>query len=112
MTLPNWVTFLVAAFVIVFGCFRLYLAKQLADARKAGDTSERPNYRRRGYYSRSPRTHVLFGIAYLALGALCLALGFGWIELRLGEQPADPASASSLGDGVEVERVAPPDAED
>lgn len=106
--LPNWVTFVVAAFVIAFGVFRIHLARMLARERKQGEAGqERPSFRQRGYYARSPRTHVLFGVAYLALGALCLALGFGLIELRFGSAPpAEQAPAEQTPAGaVEVETV-------
>lgn len=103
--LPNWVTFLVAAFVIAFGVFRIHLARSLARERRQAEAGEeRPSFRQRGYYARSPRTHMLFGVAYLALGALCLLLGFGVIELRFGGDPA-PAGTATEG-AVEVQTVA------
>lgn len=70
--LPRWLPFLIAAWVIAFGIMRLRIA-----TRKEED-STKPNYRKGGYYARSNRSHFLFGISYLILGAYCIAMGFGF----------------------------------
>lgn len=72
MMLPRWIPFVVAAWVIAFGIMRLRIA-----FRKEKDDSA-PNYRKGGYYARSSRSHAFFGVAYLILGAYCIAMGFGY----------------------------------
>jgi len=73
VAIPRWLLFLVAAWVIAFGVFRIVVA--LRPRRSAG---EGPNFMRRGLYARAPRSHGLFGIVYLILGAFLIATGFGW----------------------------------
>lgn len=103
MMIPPWVPILVAVWVIAFGIFRIYIA-----TRKIEKDPEEPNLRRKGFYARSKRTHILFGIAYLLLGAYCLAMGFGYQVDLIGacmqnqEQPAASDSTPVEG-GVEVE---------
>ncbi len=73
MMLPRWIPFLIAAWVIAFGILRLRIA-----SRKDEDEGDKPNYRKGGYYAKSKRSHRRFGIAYLILGAYCIAMGFGY----------------------------------
>ncbi len=72
MLLPRWIPFVVAAWVIAFGIMRLRIA-----LRKEKGEGE-PNFRKRGYYARSRASHAVFGVAYLILGGLCIAMGFGF----------------------------------
>ena len=71
MTLPSWITFLVAAFVIAFGLYRIKLAMR-------SDADEEQARKKRGLYSLPRRTHFLFGILYLLLGAFLIAAGLGY----------------------------------
>lgn len=71
MIVPRWLLFLVAAWVIAFGVFRIVVA--LRPRRTEG-----PNFMRKGLYARGPRTHALFGVIYLLLGGFLIATGFGW----------------------------------
>ena len=80
MTVPRWLLFLVAAWVIAFGVFRIYVA--LRPRSKVG--ADEPNFMRRGLYARAPRTHVLFGVVYLILGGFLVATGFGWSPAAVG----------------------------
>jgi len=68
MLVPQWVSFVIAAVVTAFGVYRIYLAITVDSARNNG----------RGLYRLGRRTHVLFGILYLLLGAFVLASGFGF----------------------------------
>ncbi len=100
MTIPRWLLFLVAAWVIAFGLFRIYIA-----LRPRRPSPQGPNYMQRGMFARSPRTHVLFGVVYLVLGAFLVATGFGWAPVVdaaacLG-QPDTSESPDSAG-GVRV----------
>jgi hypothetical protein len=73
VNVPRWLLFLVAAWVIAFGLFRIFIA-----LRRQPRSPEGPNFMRRGLYARTPRSHVLFGGVYLVLGAFLIATGFGW----------------------------------
>lgn len=72
MTLPRWLLFLVAAWVISFGVFRVVVA-----LRRRPD-EDGPNYMRKGMYGRGPRAHALFGAIYIALGGVLIATALGW----------------------------------
>jgi uncharacterized membrane protein HdeD (DUF308 family) len=71
VTVPRWLLFLVAAWVIAFGVFRIVVALRPR-------SPEGPNFMRKGLYARAPRSHILFGAVYLMLGAFLIATGFGW----------------------------------
>jgi hypothetical protein len=73
VSVPRWLVFLVAAWVIIFGLFRIYVA-----LRPRPRAPEGPNFMRRGLYARTPRSHILFGVLYLVLGGFLIATGFGW----------------------------------
>jgi hypothetical protein len=70
MTLPRWVPILVGALVGLFGLYRMRLAfrSQQEDerARQQG-----------GLYGHGKRTHLLFGVVYLLMGAMLILSGFG-----------------------------------
>jgi len=73
VNVPRWLLFLVAAWVIGFGLFRIHIALRPRPRGPGG-----PNFMRRGLYARTPRSHILFGILYLMLGGFLIATGFGW----------------------------------
>jgi len=88
---PRWLLFLVAAWVIAFGVFRIVIA--LRRREPSG-----PNFMRKGLYARTPRSHVVFGGLYLLLGAVLIATALGWtLPMNLG-------ACGGKGDSV-----APPD---
>ena len=70
MRLPPWVPAVVGVLVIVFGLYRVRLAFRA----EAEDERAR---RRGGLYAFQRRTHLLFGVAYLLMGALLIASAFG-----------------------------------
>jgi hypothetical protein len=69
--IPVWLTLAIAALVIIFGAYRIYLA-----TRPTNENPEEP--RRRGFYSMSKRMHLFVGIVYLLLGAGLIATSFGF----------------------------------
>ena len=71
MTLPTWVTFLVAAVVMLFGGYRIWLAMRT-------EAAEERARQKRGLYSLPRRTHFLFGLLYLVLGGFLIAAGLGF----------------------------------
>lgn len=105
MTVPRWLLFLVAAWVIAFGLFRIFVA-----LRRRPGVTDGPNYMRKGLYARSPRTHILFGIVYLILGGFLVATGFGWspatnlsgcAKPRDANQPPDSRTRAPGGDSAD-----------
>ena len=71
MRIPVWLTLSIAALVIIFGSYRLYLATRPAD-----DNAAAPP--RRGFYSMGKRAHLFVGIIYILLGAGLIATTLGW----------------------------------
>jgi len=93
MSIPRWLFFVVAVWVIAFGAYRIVVA---AKKLKEPPEPDRPNFRRRGLYALAPRTHIIFGAVYLLLGACLVAMGFGWQPAAsgcLGEPPAEKSGA-------------------
>ncbi len=98
LQIPRWLVFLVAAWVIVFGIFRIYVAIQ----RGKPEDPERPNFRRKGLYAQSPKRHIVFGVLYVALGGVLIAMGLGYNIPMLGQgcsgnaNQAEPATGRSI----------------
>ena len=69
MRIPVWLTLAIAALVIIFGCYRLYLATRPIDENAPP---------RRGLYAMSKRAHVVVGVIYLLLGAGLISTAFGF----------------------------------
>jgi hypothetical protein len=98
VTIPRWLLFLVAAWVIAFGVFRIVVALRRRPAEEQG-----PNFMRRGLYARAPRTHVLFGALYVILGGFLIATGFGWAPV------VDIAACAGAGTDDSTARPPRPD---
>jgi hypothetical protein len=73
MLIPQWFTFSIAGFVIVFGIYRLYIAARADPETLAA---------RKGLYGRSRKAHALYGVLYLLLGAFIIAGAFGYSPFR------------------------------
>jgi hypothetical protein len=73
MRIPIWVTLAIAALVLGFGGYRLYLA-----LKKPPLDVEEASPQRRGLYAMSKRSHLLIGAVYLLLGIGLVATSFGW----------------------------------
>ncbi|MBA3817763.1 MAG: hypothetical protein H0X17_02645 [Deltaproteobacteria bacterium] len=69
MRIPVWLTLAIAAFVLGFGLYRLWLA--------AGKGPANPPSKQ-GLYTMGRRTHLLIGIVYILLGGALVATTFGW----------------------------------
>lgn len=74
MRVPQWLSLLVAAWVIVFGVYRLKLA---LDKR----TDERRAEGKKGMFVLKRSTQALLGVVYLLLGGALVATSFGWNPL-------------------------------
>jgi len=104
MRIPVWLVLGVAALVIAFGVHRIRLSFRSEDA----EARARP---KKGLYAMGQRTHRLFGILYLLLGAALIATAFGWNPFAdlfgpATEVPKEkPASRS-----VPIDQLPPPKA--
>jgi hypothetical protein len=105
VVVPRWLLFLVAAWVIAFGVFRIVIALRPRRTEDGG-----PNFMRKGLYARGPRAHGLFGVIYLALGGFLIATGFGWtppVDMsgcagkRSSVEPPDSSRSAPAGDSAD-----------
>ncbi len=96
MQIPRWLVFIVAAWVIIFGVFRIYLAVQ---GRKPAD----PGVRKRGLAAQSSRRNTLFGGLYLLLGSVLIAMGFGYTLPSLGQSCANDADTAEPAEGRSID---------
>jgi len=92
MQVPVWLVVGVAALVIAFGGYRIFLAfKMPAPADSESEANEstpasrpraaQPRFLMGGMYRMSPRAHLFIGTVYVLLGAALLATLFGWKPL-------------------------------
>ena len=87
MRIPVWFALTVAAFVVLFGAYRIKLgltmsADQEQAARKRG-----------GLYGMGKRFHLFIGVIYLVMGAALTAMAFGWhpFESSVGPSTQKPS---------------------
>ena len=85
MRVPQWLSLLVAAWVIVFGVYRIKLA---LDPR----TDERRAEGKKGIFVMQRRTQALLGAIYLLLGGALVATSFGWNPLSSVTAPSTDAA--------------------
>jgi hypothetical protein len=95
--IPVWLTLAVAALVIIFGAYRLYIA-----TRPVSD--EDPGKPRSRLYTMSKRTHLFVGVIYLLLGAGLIATSFGWNPFG---SSSGPDSEPSVPDKAPTKPTAP-----
>jgi uncharacterized membrane protein HdeD (DUF308 family) len=74
MTVPPWLTFLIAGMVIFFGLYRLWIALR-SSPRTASALPPK------GLYGLPRRRHFLYGIVYLLLGGILIATALGYAIL-------------------------------
>ena len=90
MNVPPWLLVVVAIWVIAFGLFRFYLARE----RRREPEPDRPNFRQKGFYAQSPRRHAVFGVLYLLMGGVLIAMAFGWQPPIMGRGCSDAQPAA------------------
>ena len=97
---PQWLALLVAAAVILFGIYRLWLAF-------GGPSDEERAAERRGLLAMPRRQHGAIGIIFLLVAGALIATAFGWNPFRR-EQPQQTAPVdkappgSKAGSGIPV----------
>ncbi|MCP4448800.1 MAG: hypothetical protein GY811_26225 [Myxococcales bacterium] len=112
MMLPRWIPFAVAFWVIAFGILRMRIAMR----KELPGDEERPNFRKGGYYARSKRSHAIYGVAYLALGVYCIAMGFGYqvhfLGSCMGQETSGEESPRRIEGGVPAQTAPSPATEE
>ena len=98
MRIPVWLTLAVAALVIIFGAYRIYIAARPV----VDDDSAKPRSR---LYAMSKRTHLFVGVIYLALGAGLIATSFGWNPFGSTGSDTPPADQAPTKSTVPIEQA-------
>lgn len=99
MKVPPWLLVVVAIWVIAFGVFRFYLARE----RRKEVEPDRPNFRKKGFYAQSSRRHTFFGALYLLMGGVLIAMAFGWQPPIMGQGCAKEPAADAPDTTIEVQ---------
>ena len=71
MSIPIWLTLLVAAVVSIFGVYRIWIAIS------PSDDTEGSRWDTVAAFGRTKRAHLIYGILYLAMGVMLCLAGFG-----------------------------------
>lgn len=95
MHVPQWLALTIAAAVILFGIFRIYLAT-------GGLPDEERAKRRRGMYAMSRRQHGLIGVLFIIVGSALIATALGWNPMQPAQQGKAPAEPARRGGGAIV----------
>jgi hypothetical protein len=84
--IPVWLAFTVAAFVTIFGVYRIRLAFVMTPEQEAAGRQ------RGGLYGAGKRFHLFVGVVYILMGAALTAMALGWQPLGGGVTPASDTS--------------------
>ena len=72
MRIPVWFALTVAAFVILFGAYRIRLGLTWSPEQEAAAKQ------RGGFYAIGKRFHLFIGVIYIGMGIALGAMGLGW----------------------------------
>lgn len=75
MRIPVWFALTVAAFVVLFGAYRIKLGFTLSPEQ------EEAARKRGGLYAMGKRFHLFIGTIYILMGVALTAMAFGWQPL-------------------------------
>ena len=92
MRVPQWLSLLVAAWVILFGLYRLKLAFD-------PHTDERRAEGKKGIFTMKRRTQGLLGFIYVLLGGALVATSFGWNPFAGVITPDEQSAPAGSGSG-------------
>ena len=108
MRVPVWLTLGIALLAFVWGAYRIRIAF------RSDEEDERAREGKRGLFALARRTHFLFGLVYLLLGAALVATSFGWNPLGglIGPPTAAPTkdAAPSKPGTIPIDQLPPPPA--
>ena len=85
--IPIWLTLGVAAFVLTFGSYRIWLGVR-KEAPRDPDQPPPASLLGGGMARMSKRTHLVVGIVYVLLGVSLVATSFGWNPLSRFMSPS------------------------
>lgn len=91
---PQWLALVVAAAVILFGIYRLWLAF-------GGPSDEERAAERRGLLAMPRRQHGAIGLIFLLVAGALIATAFGWNPFQK-EQPAPTAPTGGSGKATAI----------
>lgn len=80
--IPVWFALTVAAFVVLFGAYRIKLGLTLSPEQEAAAK------KRGGLYAMGKRFHLFIGAIYILMGVGLTAMAFGWQPLGNSVGPA------------------------
>ena len=86
MHVPQWLALTIAVAVILFGCFRIYLAV-------AGKPDEERAQYRRGMYAMPRWQHGLVGTLFIVVGGALIATALGWNPVAARQPAGDDGEA-------------------
>lgn len=103
--IPVWLALTVAAFVIIFGVYRIRLGlTQTAEQEEAAK-------KRGGLYGMGKRFHLFVGVVYIVMGGMLTAMAFGWQPLgnMIGPDTATPTKDKApTSVTVPIDQLPPP----
>ncbi len=85
--IPVWFALTVAAFVVLFGAYRIKLGLTLSPEQ------EEAAKKRGGLYAMGKRFHLFIGTIYILMGVGLTAMAFGWQPLGNSVGPATETPA-------------------
>ncbi|MEZ4401911.1 MAG: hypothetical protein R3B06_17915 [Kofleriaceae bacterium] len=95
MAIPQWLAISLAALVLLFGCYRIWLAV-------GGPPDAERAKARSGMLAMSRRSNGMVAILYLIVGGALMATAFGWQPFRRTSAPAADAPAPGPGSAILV----------
>jgi hypothetical protein len=108
MRVPGWLTLGIAALVLAFGCYRIYLGLRRTPL---GEDDPKP---KRGLYAMKRNTHLFIGMIYLLLSGGLVAAAFGWNPLgsSIGPDTETPTkdTAPSKPGSIQIDQLPKPPA--
>ena len=89
MRIPVWLALAVAAFVVIFGVYRIKLGLTLTTEQE--DAAKK----RGGLYGMGKRFHLFVGVIYIGLGVALTAMALGWQPMGGPSAPTTSTPATS-----------------
>jgi hypothetical protein len=114
VTVPVWLTLLVAIIVLGFGSFRVYLALKPTPPATEDQSAVPPSRSlfAGGFYRMGKRTHLFVGTIYILLGIALVATSFGFNPLggAFGPSTEQPSKdeAPTKGTTIHIDQLPPP----
>jgi hypothetical protein len=114
VTVPRWLTLLVAFVVLGFGSFRIWLGMRKVPPPVEGEAPESAPSRSvfaGGFYRMGKRSHLFVGLIYVLLGAALIATSFGFNPFGNAFGPSTEVPAKDQAptkDGIKIDTMPAP----